>query len=249
MTDFDPYDPRRASDVSDDAPTISDFDAWMNGASLTQTSVDVLQRPDLLGRYQDWHRRWQRAKAGAGERSAAEKDPLLALEVEGEQLLDELEASRTTIYLRGLVSDDVEAIEAEFPEPPKPPIYEQLPPEPQRNPTEAQAVAYIRSHEAWQTRRDAFNTQHRAAQEAWAKATTEVLAMRGAEKLARAVVRIEQAGHVVATSMTVEQARRLPSVIGESQVALILDEIDRASNVAPEVPLGPLSRGSGGDQT
>ncbi len=220
----------------------ADFDAWIAGASLAQASTEILQKPSLLSDYEDWKRRWDRAQRTPAERALGQPDPLAVLEAEGESLLAELEASRTVWHVRQIENDELDAIAAAFPEPEKPEIFEELPPKAlQSGATDAQSKAYLRSFDAWTVRRDAFNVTHSAEHEAWARAANEMLADRGAEKIARATVRIEQAGRVIATSITNAQARALGEKIGAQQVAKILDLIDQVGAVAPEVPADFLS--------
>ena len=232
-------------------PTVfaaTDFDAWLAGASLTEASVDILQDASLLGRYSDWLRRYERAQASpAGERAMSEPDPMAPLKAEGEQLLAEIGASRSTWFVRGLTLEDVTAIREAFPEPPPAPRYTKPMPELQRSPTDAQARAYLAAMEGWEVGQRQHAEEHREAIDAWAQAQLEVLTARGAEKIARAVVRVEQQGRMVAGRVTAEQARLLPSRLGEAQVKKLLDAIDAATSEVPEVPMRPLSRGSGSD--
>jgi hypothetical protein len=231
--------------------TSADFDAWLAGTSLSETSVEIMQNPALLAKYEDWQRRWIRSEklAATIERSAADKDPLAALETEGEQLLDDIQKATSTWYLRGLTDDEAQAIIDAYPEPPKPALYEEDPPLPIRNGSNAQAEAYVKGFEAWQIRRDHFNAIHAEEQDAWARAAAKCLEDRGAERIARAVVRIEQNGRTVATSITAVQARALPGTIGEKQVEKICDAITRATRTAPEIPDSFLSPNSAKDPT
>lgn len=223
-----------------------DFDAWLDGASLTTTSVDILQNPGLLGRYESWLRRYQRAEAvDTGERTMGEADPLIALRVEGEQILAEVEQSRTTWHLRALTSEDDRAITAAFPTPDAPEGFTEAPPKIATAPTEAQAKAFSQGYEAWTRRQQQWAEDHRAELEAYGKQLQTVAEQRGAERLVRAVTRIEQGGRTIADRITVEQALSLPVKIGEAQVAVLVAAVERVSAEVPEVPMGPLSHGSG----
>lgn len=214
-----------------------DLDAWLLGASLAQASVEVLQKPSLLSDYADWVRRWNRAEHEDGaELAAGDRDPVAALRAEGENLLSALDASRTTWHVRQLEDSDIEAINAAHPEPDRPALFDEKPPKQVYSPTDAQARAYLKAYEAWTERRDRFNYEHRAEQETWAKQANEMLEDRGAEMIARATVRIEQAGRVIATSITAEQARTLSDRIGGPQVAKIVEAITELRTTAPEVP-------------
>lgn len=225
-----------------------DFDAWLAGASITTTSVDILQNPALLGEYEAWLRRYQRAKAiDPGEYSMGEANPIAALEAEGEALLGRIEESRSTWHVRALTGDDDRAILAAFPDPAAPTGFEEQPPKIAPSPTEAQAKAFSQGWQAWQVRQEKWLADHRADLDAYGEALRHIADQRGAERISRAVVRIEQSGRTIATHVSAEQALTLPGKIGEAQVTVLMDAIRRASNEVPEVPVGPLSHGSGSD--
>ena len=59
-----------------------DFDAWLAGASITTTSVEIWQDGGLKSRYEDWQRRYGLAKRldDLGEATLGETSPLTALE-------------------------------------------------------------------------------------------------------------------------------------------------------------------------
>ena len=226
-----------------------DFDAWLDGASLTTTSVDILQNPGLLGDYEDWRRRYERAKnASHGELAAGEADPLKTLTAQGEDLLARVEQSRSTWHLRALTSDDDRAIIAAYPTPAAPAGFDESPPKITTAPTEAQAKAFSQGYQAWERRQQLWLEAHRAELEEYGEALRLVADQRGAERLVRAVVKVEQGGRTVADRITVEQALSLPGRIGEAQVKVLMAAVERASNAVPEVPIDPLSHGSGDDQ-
>ena len=224
-----------------------DFESWLSGASATTTSIEILQTPALLGRYESWLRRYNRARAAdvGSERSASDPDPVKALEAEGVALLDEIERSRSTWHVRALSGDDNRGIIEAHPDPVAPEGFTEKPPRIVTSPTEAQAKAFSQGYEAWSHRQQLWVSENRAQLEAYGEALRQINVDRGAEKIARAVVRVEQGGRVVTERVTAEQALALPARIGEAQVAVLLDAINRASTEVPEVPLGPLSHGSG----
>lgn len=226
-----------------------DFDAWLAGASITTTSVDILQNPALLGEYEAWRRRYRRARdASSGvEYSVGESDPVKLLEAEGQALLDQIEEARSTWYLRALTHEDDRAILAAHPDPEAPTGFTESPPRMVASPTEAQAKAFSQAWEAYRARESRWVSDNRPALEAYAEQVRAVAESRGAERIARAVTRIEQSGRTISERVTAEQAAGLPARIGEAQVKVLVAAIERASNEVPEVPLGPLSRGSGDD--
>ena len=123
-----------------------DFDAWLAGASITTTSVEIWQDGGLKSRYEDWQRRYGLAKRldDLGEATLGETSPLAALEAEGEKLLEAIEQSRTVWHLRGLTADDGRAIVAAFPDAEVPDglAFTEQPPRVATAPTEAQAKAF-----------------------------------------------------------------------------------------------------------
>ncbi|HYP72810.1 MAG TPA: hypothetical protein VEP72_01880 [Microbacterium sp.] len=228
-------------------PETLDLTAWLSGATVAEASVDIYQRPDLLGRIEEWQRRYERAiNEPATERSAGERDPIKALEAEGEKLLDELEASKSVWYLRALSSEDEKAINEAHPLPESPPAFTEKPPFLNPRPTEAQAKAFLGAHEAWQERHKQHTEEHKAEHEAYLHAATASLVSRGSEKIARTLARIEVDGKVIAESITAEQAESLPAKIGEVQVGKILAAISKATEVEPQLP-APFSQKDSGD--
>lgn len=226
----------------------TDFDAWLAGATLAQSSVEVLQDGGLLARWDDLRARWERAeKADAGERSISDADPLAELEIEARELLSEIEASRTVFVVRGLLPSDVKAIRAAHPVT-DPPRFTGKVPGVTQNPTEAQAKAYLGMWESYQLQRERWEADNAEAIDAHQAATAEALLLQGAERIARATVRIEQAGQVIATRITAEQVVQLADRIGDPQIKLILAAIQKASEDAPEVSPSFLSRHSGSDR-
>lgn len=241
------------TDLTDNAVPTLDLDAWLDGATVQQASVDILQRPDLLARWQDWERRYDRAEAtsktAAAELSFGEESPLAELEREGEDLLEEISASRATWYMAALDSDDIQAIVDAFPEPAKPQPFTRALPSLQKSPTDAQARAYLKAFQAWEHDRDQYNADHRDEQDAWARAAQAMMIDRGAEKIVRSLDRIEVRGQVIATSITHEQALGLTKRIGEAQVAAILTAVDAATSEEPVVPADFSRRASETDPT
>ena len=228
---------------------VYDFDAWLDGASLTQKSVEILQNPALLSRWDDLQRRYEHAQqVGQAEVGIEDVSPLAALEAEADELLAEIEASRSVWHVRALTDEDVAAIMAAHPITPAPQFGGQVP-SVQPNPTEAQAKAFLGAYTAYGAKLEAWKAEHAAELEAHEKATADALLARGAEKVARAVVRVEQGGATVTDRVSVEQVIALERRIGKAQISKIIAAIDAATTDEPEVPAGFLSRRSGADQT
>lgn len=222
---------------------------WLAGATVAEAAVEIYRDAALLGRIEEWRARYDRAGAAGGdELGVGDDDPRSALEAEGRALLDELEASKSVWYVRALSSDDEAAINEAHPLPEPPATFAEKPPFMQNRPTETQAKAFLKAYEAWQARRDQFAKEHEAEAEAYVKEATAAIIARGAEKIVRALARIEVAGDAIAESITIEQAQALPVTIGEVQVGKILAAIDRATTAEPELPASFSRRGSGTTQ-
>ena len=216
-----------------------DLNTWLAGATVTQASVDIYQRPDLLGKIEEWQRRYARAEKNAPavlERGIDDPDPLADLTAEGERLFAELEASKAVWYVRALSSDDSDAIDEAHPEPTRPASFDEAPPVMQAKPTEAQSSAFLAAYEAWKERRAAFVEAQSVERDEYVRAMTRVLKARGAERIVRCLDRIEVGGEVVTGSITIEQARSLPERIGEHQVGKIMEAIGQATNAEPDLP-------------
>ena len=223
---------------AENAQTI-DLEAWLSGATVAESAVEVHQDGAAFGRYQAWEKEYERAAATAAtmpDGALGDEDPLAELEAEGEALLDRLRDTRSMWFLRALSSDDEAAINEAHPLPEPPATFSEKPPFMQNRPTETQAKAFLKAYEAWQARRDQFAKEHEAEAEAYVKAATAAIVARGAEKIVRTLARIEVAGEAIAESITLEQARALPAAIGEVQVGKILAAIDRATTAEPELP-------------
>lgn len=228
--------------MSDPLTLDFDFDAFIDGASVTEESVEIFQNGEVLGKYEDWRRRYERAaqlEEADGERSANEEDPLAVLIEEGAVLLTELEESRTVWFVRALEPDAEIAIEAAHPAPENP-FQPFTDPQPQlpSHPTEKQATAYVIAMEAWTEKQTAHLTEQYRAEpyKAYSKAARQIVADREAEKVHRGFVRIEKDSEVIATkSPSVEQVKALRAKIGELQFGRLVTAIDEAKKKEPEV--------------
>ncbi len=219
-----------------------DIDQWLTHATVTQGSVEILQRPDLLARWEDLERRVERAQAekNVGERSAADTDPMLALRQEAEDLLQEIDASRTVFFVRALNDDDLSAIEAAHPVE-KPPAFTAKMPAVVQNPTEKQALAFLGMWESYKLQKEQWDRENTELLAAHRAKAMEGLKLRGAEKIARATVKIVQGGRSTTKPLTADQVVSLSDKIGEVQTNRLLKKIDEVSAADPGVPqLDPL---------
>ena len=93
---------------AENAQTI-DLEAWLGGATVAESAVEVYQDGAAFGRYQAWEKEYERAPAIAATRpdgALDDEDPLAELEAEGEALLDRLRETRSTWFLRALSFPD-----------------------------------------------------------------------------------------------------------------------------------------------
>lgn len=232
-----------------------DFDAWLEGASPLESSVDVYPDGKVFGEFQAWEREYERLTANAertnGERSAGEVDPVAECEARGEALLERMKASRTTVFLRGISMADEEAVNAQYPLPDPVPGRPKLetPALPDR-PSSVQADAFLARVQQQQALIAGWEQEHAKDLEEYAIAVSKVLLARGVEKLQRAFVRMEQGGRVLTESMSVEQLKKFAARIGEVQLGELISAVDFASKARAEVPGDSdfLSRRSGSGQ-
>jgi hypothetical protein len=239
--------------LSDDTPAEKHdefaFDAWLDGATVAQASVDILQDGSLLGRYQEWERRYDKARQltrDDAETSLDDDNGISALEAEGRELIARMQAAHSTWYLRALTSADQRAIDEAHPLPPSPPQFDEPTLTLQDRATDAQARAYLAAVQAQGKREATFNEAHAVEREAWTVKARAVIEARGAERIVRSLDRIEVAGRVIARTITLERALSLPEKIGEAQTAVIMTAIQAATEAEPEVP-APFSRSNSGD--
>ena len=225
-----------------------DFDQWLTEARIAQGTVEILQRPDLLAEYQDWKRRYDRAKAlhVAVERAQGDPDPVGELEEEGRQILQSIREARTTWYLSALSYPDEEAIEQAHPIPDPPVKYtRQLPSLPQ-NATDNQSKAFLEALNGWQIGREMFEVENASKLGPWRELVKEAVRNRQSERICRSVVSIKAAdGTVNRVHLTIEQVRRMERIIGSTQIDKLITEIDRLGSdkpSEPEVDPGFLSR-------
>lgn len=94
---------------TDVAPASFDLDAWIDGSKPTERSVTLVGRGDLVAEAEAVLRRYEVVKQiPEGDRGINDDTPA-SLEARLEQLYAEMEATRTTWYLRALPPEDMKA--------------------------------------------------------------------------------------------------------------------------------------------
>lgn len=224
-----------------------DFNQWLTEARIATRSVDVLQRPDLIGEYQEWQRQYDRVKAAApsiSERSMGELDPVQALEVEGRKLLEQIQASRATFYIAAVSDEDEKAIEAAFPLPEAPVTFDLELPTMADHATEKQADAFLAAWEAWKVAQARFVDQHAGVLQEFQDAWNAENENRNIERICRAVTAVRVGGELHKIRLTPDQVRDMEAHLGKPQIGKILQAIAQAGEDDPEkaVPAAFLSR-------
>lgn len=226
-----------------------DFNQWLTEARVATRSVDVIQRPDLIADYQEWQRRFDRAKLTQPavekmERGIGDPDPIALLEDEGRALLEQIQASRSTFYLSALSETDQKGIEAAFPLPDSPVTFDLELPVLADGATEKQADAFLAAWDAWKVAQARFVDENAEIltkhQEAWNQANQD----RNAERLARSITAIRQGGELHKVRLSSDQVRVLAKKIGNPQVDRLIAALNAANTDDPEkaVPAAFLSR-------
>lgn len=218
----------------------STFKAWLSGAKATERSVEIVQDGSLLGLWDDWVRRFDRAQETTvpkEERSMGETAGIEALTDEGAALLERIEAARTVWFVRGLQADVLKSIEAAHPEPERAwKRFAGVRPVAPANPTEVQAEAFLKAAALWEEERAAHNEDTAPQMQAYADEARKVLAARGYERVARAFVRAEQGGVTVFTELTAADAAELHAGIGDHEFGKIVNTIDMATDAPAAAP-------------
>lgn len=93
----------------DVAPADFDLDAWIDGSKPTERSVTLVGRGDLVAEAEAVLRRYEVAKRIPKHDRGINDDTPESLEAQLEQLYAEMEASRTTWFLRALLPEQVQA--------------------------------------------------------------------------------------------------------------------------------------------
>ncbi len=221
-----------------------DLQNYMDTATLVERSVDVFNKAGLIGRLEQWRRRmdaYDVLHPSTGEPTLDEREALLSdpantvreeLEAEGEELLAELQASKTTWFFGALTTDDVEDIHATFPMPHYPFKPLDIPlPTGSADSTEKKAEAYLTALKAYIDLQEAHRLKFESSPEAeqYLIAVQKVRQDRAALKITKAFRRIEQDGEAVSTSLTEDQAKHLAKAFGDVVLQMMDEAIDEAS--------------------
>lgn len=226
-------------------PEEFDFDSWLIDAQPAQTSVVILQRPDLLAAYQEWQERWTQASKEGGDidRDLSQPSALLALHHEGEQLLNELRAARSIWYLRAIDREDEAAIQKAFPLPEAPVRFQRRIPTMADRPTEAQSLAFTMAWTAYTEAKARWEEENEPVLAPWRQEYEDAVITRAAERIARSLVKIEQNGKTARPRLTADQVKELEKRIGQPQIGMLMQAVERVTTQAPsdpEVPAGFL---------
>lgn len=194
------------------------FEQWLAGVKTPTKAVTVFTRPDLLSQERDEHEL---------ERSLGEKDPL--------------EESKTVFYLAGLSAAEERAIADAYPDPDTFPMYPEPAPVIAERATVEQSEAYLAAWKAYETNRELWQQEHIDEIEEWREESTRAQSKRGAERIARAIVKIKVgSGEPQTVSLRAEQVEALGERIGEPQLRKLVDALQDLTINPPKEP-DPLS--------
>lgn len=224
-----------------------DFNQWLTEARVATRSVDILQRPDLIGEYEEWRRQYERAVAArpsVSERTLGEQDPVDVLEAQGRQLLAQIQAARTTWYLAALSDRTEKAVEAAYPLPESPVVFDLALPVMADSATEKQADAFLGAWEAWKIAQARFVDDNAEVLVPFQAEWEEAQRNRQAERLARSVTAIRAGGVLNKVRLTADQVLAMEATLGKAQVGKLLETLAHANDDDPEqaVPAAFLSR-------
>lgn len=240
-------------DAGEAVPVDFDLDDWIDGGSVSQRSVPIYSRPDLMADYEEWERRYKDAetRTKAGDVSLGDEDELAALEAEGEALLKQWQASKADWRVRALSIEEIEEIAGRAPTfPDLPKFLEPEPALPRDHSTgKAPSGAWLAGKAAWTARHDAFLSEQKPEADALAKKRAAAVDETNLESIAAAVVSIDFANGAHADGVTVAQLRKMRAKIGPNQVARLIQAATLATYAEPDLSV-PFSRAtSKGDRT
>lgn len=245
MTDQDHTTPD--IDLGEAVPVDFNLDDWLDGGSVSQRSIPIYSRPDLIADYEEWGRRYdaaeERAKDAIDETALGEASDLEQLKAEGEEIYARWQASKADWRVRALDDEDeIQPIVSRKPiHPDLPEFAEPEPKQPRDFGNGKPSESYVAAHTAWKARRDAFLEAQKPEQDALDKKRSEADDDANLEMIATAVVSIEFANGVTASGVTVEQLRRMRKSIGARQVQRLLNAATLATIAEPTMPV-PSSR-------
>lgn len=224
---------------SEAVPVDFNLDDWIDGGTVTQRSVDIYARPDLMAEYEDWERRYKpaeaRAKQVGDEAGLDDGDELATLLAEGERIYSEWMASKTTWYVRALSDEEINEINERTPKFDALPEFAEKPPAEPRDRKGNPGAAYTVALEAYEARKAAFLEEQEPARAKLREQRSEAADAANLEMVAAAVVKIEAANGSVKHDVTVPQLVRLGERMGKVQLAKLLDAATIAKLKEPEI--------------
>lgn len=226
--------------ASEAVPVDFDLEAWLDGGTVTQRSVAIYARPDLMAEYEDWERRYKVAKArdeqAPDDGALGEKSELAVLTAEGERIYEEWMASKATWYVRALSPEEIDEINErapKFDDLPEFPDPEPVTPRGATSPAATEAGRIVR--EDYERRKAAFLAEQEPARAELRKKRIAARDEANTEMVAAAVVKIEAANGGVVHGVTVAQLRKLRERMGQRQLQSLIDAATIATMSEPEI--------------
>ena len=206
------------------------FEEWLGGVRAPVTTAHIFKRPDLiaeLDKLQDLKERGQHPELF---------EPTLGERSRLDQVRRELEESLVIFHFAPIDEGDDRAILAAHPDPDGEPVFAEAPPALPQRATDKQSEAFLAAHRAWQERKEAWARESREAIADYQRRFTDVATDRGAERLARSLVAIEEGDVKREVRWTADQIKQLRRRIGGPQLALLIEAMQEANTRAPQVP-------------
>ena len=206
------------------------FEEWLSGVRAPVTTAHIFKRPDLiaeLGKLQDLQERGQHPELF---------EPTLGERSRLDQVRRELEESLVIFHFAPIDEDDDRAILAAHPDPDGEPVFSEAPPALPQRATEKQSESFLAAHKAWQERKEAWARENREVIADHQRRLVDVYNDRGAERLARSLVAIEEGDVKRDVRWTADQIKQLRRRIGGPQLGLLIEAMQEANTKAPEVP-------------
>ena len=206
------------------------FEEWLGGVRAPVTTAHIFKRPDLiaeLDKLQDLKERGQHPELF---------EPTLGERSKLDQVRRELEESLVIFHFAPIDEDDDRAILAALPDPDGEPVFSEAPPALPQRATDKQSEAFLAAHRAWQERKEAWARENREVIADHQRRLVDVYNDRGAERLARSLVAIEEGDVKRDVRWTADQIKQLRRRIGGPQLGLLIEAMQEANTRAPKVP-------------
>ena len=210
---------------------------WLEGIEQPAEGVTIYQKPGLIAQLAKAEEALAAAKSVPTELAMGEVSPAAKVA----ELRRMIAQSKTVWYVSPLDRETEKALRRQHPEPKLAETFDVPPPRLADRANVEQSIAFQAAIGAWKIEHDQWNRAHAQMLEEYQEALEQYQLALGYARIAASVTYIEtfdEAGNSTrrAVSMTPEQIKKAEDRLGQPQIQLIVEAMDR---VATEVPSEP----------